>query len=278
MHNIQKTLLFGKTFLKEKNIISYDIDAKVLLMFILNIDKVTLLTSNDNIENADYEKYINVLTRRANCEPCAYIVGCQEFMSLDFYVDKNVLIPRGDTEILVEEAIRIINENKYDSMLDLCTGSGAIAISTVKYTGVNALASDISQNCIKIALKNAKHNNVDNKIDFVQSDLFEKINEKFDLITSNPPYIALNEMKDLMNDVVDYEPRMALTDEGDGLTFYKKIISNAKNHLNDNGHILLEIGYNQKDDIEKILLQYDFNSVKVLYDLNGHTRVLCAKK
>ncbi len=278
MHNIQKTLLFGKNFLKEKGIISYDIDAKVLLMFILNIDKVTLLTSNDDISLENYDKYIKVLERRGNCEPCAYIVGTQEFMSLDFYVDNNVLIPRGDTEILVEEAIKIIKENNFTKMLDLCTGSGAIAISTVHYTGINAVASDISTDCINIATKNAQSNNLSDKITFIQSDLFNNINEKFDLIASNPPYIAIDEVQDLMRDVIDYEPRLALTDEGDGLSFYKSIISNAKYFLNDSGYILLEIGYNQKNDVEKILLQNGFNSVKVLDDLNGHNRVLCAKK
>ncbi len=277
MHKVQETLIFGKNFLKEKGIVSYDIDAKVLLMFILDIDKITLLTSNFNIEEAIYNKYLDVLTRRANCEPCAYIVNHQEFMALPFYVDENVLIPRGDTEILVEEAIDLIQQNKFTTMLDLCTGTGAIAISTVHYTGITAVASDISENCIEIATKNAKINNVDNKIEFIKSDLFTNINKKFDIIASNPPYISTEEMQDLMKDVVDYEPHLALTDNGDGLRFYKDIIGNAKNYLNENGYILLEIGYNQKDDVEKILLQNGFNSVKVLKDLNGHNRVLCAK-
>ncbi len=277
MHKVQETLIFGRNFLKDKGIVSYDIDAKVLLMFILNIDKVTLLTSNFEIEETIYNDYLSVLNRRAKSEPCAYIVNHQEFMALPFYVDENVLIPRGDTEILVEEAISLIKENKFTTMLDLCTGTGAIAISTVHYTGINAVASDISKNCIKIATKNAKINNVDNKIKFIESDLFTNITEKFDIIASNPPYISTEEMQDLMKDVVDYEPHLALTDNGDGLRFYKEIISNSKKYLNDNGYILLEIGYNQKEDVEKILLQNGFNSVTVLKDLNGHNRVLCAK-
>ncbi len=277
MHKVQETLIFGRNFLKDKGIISYDIDAKVLLMFILNIDKITLLTSNFEIDESTYKNYLDVLSRRAQLEPCAYIVNQQEFMALPFYVDENVLIPRGDTEILAEAAIDLIKQHNFSSMLDLCTGSGAIAISTVHYTGINAIASDISKNCIEIATKNAKINNVDNKIEFIQSDLFNNINKKFDIIASNPPYISKEEMQDLMKDVVDYEPHLALTDNGDGLRFYKDIISNARNYLNKNGFILLEIGYNQKDDVEKILLQNDFNSVKVLKDLNGHNRVLCAK-
>ncbi len=278
MHKVQETLIFGRNYLKEKGIISYDIDAKVLLMFILNIDKVTLLTSNFDIDIDTYNKYLDVLTRRANSEPVAYIVNYQEFMALPFYVDDNVLIPRGDTEILVEEAIELIKEHKFTTMLDLCTGTGAIAISTVHYTGINATASDISPKCIEIATRNAKTNNLLDKIEFIESDLFTNINKKFDIIASNPPYISIDEMQDLMKDVVDYEPRLALTDEGDGLKFYKEIIKSSRDYLNDNGYILLEIGYNQKDDVEKILLQNGYNSVKVLMDLNGHNRVLCARK
>ncbi len=278
MNTVQKTLLYGKNFLKENNIISYDIDAKVLLMHVLNIDKVTLLTSNDDISDADYNKYLSVLERRKNFEPCAYIVNKQEFMALPFYVDENVLIPRGDTEILVEEAIGLIKKYKFKTMLDLCTGQGAIAISTSHYTGIKAVASDISEKALEIAKKNALTNNVSENITFLHSDLYENITGKFDLIVSNPPYIALDEMNDLMSDVKDYEPRIALTDESDGLTFYKNIIENAHTYLNDGGYILLEIGYNQKEDVEKILLQNSFNNVKVLKDLNEHNRVLCARK
>ncbi len=277
MHKIQETLLFGKKYLKDNNIISYDIDAKVLLMFILNIDKVTLLTSDDVIDDIKYEEYLSVLNRRSHCEPCAYIVGQQEFMALNFYVNKNVLIPRGDTEILVEEALALIQSNNLSSMLDLCTGSGAIAISVSHYTNINVTASDISSDCINIASKNALLNNIQNKINFIQSDLFENIHGTFDIIASNPPYISIDEVSDLMKDVIDYEPRLALTDESDGLTFYKNIISNAKNYLNNNGYIILEIGYNQKTDVETLLIQNNFHSIKVLNDLNGHNRVICAQ-
>lgn len=279
MHKVQETLLFGKNYLKEKDIISYDIDAKVLLMYILDIDKVTLLTSNYEISEDDYDKYLYVLKRRANCEPCAYIVNFQEFMALPFYVDENVLIPRGDTEILVEEAIEIIKSNNFKNMLDLCTGQGAIAISIAHYTNINVVASDISKKAITIAKKNAITNSVENNIEFLQSDLFENFtNKKFDLICSNPPYIALSEMDKLMKDVYDYEPRIALTDEFDGLTFYKKIIEQSGKYLNDGGFILLEIGYNQKDDVENILLRNSYKDIKVLKDLNNHNRVLCARK
>ncbi len=278
MSKIQETLLYGKNFLKEAGIISYDIDAKVLLMYVLDIDKVTLLTSNDDISSDLYNKYISVLNRRAENEPCAYIVGYQEFMALPFYVNENVLIPRGDTEILVEEAIEIIKNNNFTKMLDICTGQGAIAISISHYTGINVVASDISKKALEVAEKNIATNNLKDKVTLVESDLFVNIkDEKYDILCSNPPYISIDEMQDLMSDVVDYEPRIALTDESDGLTFYKKIIEEGRNYLKDGGYILLEIGYNQKEDVEKILLQNNFNSVKVLKDLNGHNRVLCAK-
>ncbi len=274
MNTVQKTLLYGKNFLKDNEIISYDIDAKVLLMYILKIDKVTLLTSDYEISDEEYKSYLDVLNRRKNFEPCAYIVNMQEFMALPFYVDENVLIPRGDTEILVEEAISLIKKYNYKTMLDLCTGQGAIAISTSHYTNIKVTASDISEKALEIAKKNAKTNNVDENVKFIYSDLYDNIEGTFDVIVSNPPYIALDEMPSLMNDVKDYEPRIALTDESDGLTFYRAIIQNAHKYLNKGGYILLEIGFDQKNDVEKLLLQNSFTSVKVLKDLNGHNRVL----
>lgn len=279
MKTIQQALRFGKNFLKENNIISYDIDAKVLLMYTLNIDKITLLTTTEYISDESYEVFLRLLGRRAKNEPCAYIVNSQEFMGLPFYVDENVLIPRGDTEILVEEAIALIKKYNFETMLDMCTGQGAIAISTSHYTGINAIGVDISNKCIEVANKNALSNNVSDKVSFIQSDLFDNIKDKkFDMIVSNPPYISFEEMKSLMSDVKEYEPRLALTDEGDGLTFYKNIIEVAKSYLNDDGYLLLEIGYNQKNDVKKLLLDNSFNSIKVLKDLNQHNRVLCAKK
>lgn len=279
MHKIQETLRFGKKYLENSSDLSWDIDAKVLLMFVLNIDKVTLLTSDDEISEDNYNKYLELLKRRANFEPVAYITNDAEFMSLPFYVDSSVLIPRGDTEILVEECISLIKRYSLKSMLDMCTGTGAIAISTVHYTNILATATDISQKCIDIARKNATINNVDNRIKFVLSDLFENINgEKFDIIASNPPYIGSDEMETLMNDVKDYEPHLALTDNKDGLTFYEKITKEAYNHLNDNGFLIFEIGYAQKEAVTEILLKNNFKNVKDLKDLNGHDRVLYAQK
>lgn len=279
MYKIQETLRFGKKYLENSGDLSWDIDAKVLLMFVLNIDKVTLLTSDYCIGEDNYNKYLELLKRRANYEPVAYITNDAEFMSLPFYVDENVLIPRGDTEILVEECISLIKRYSLKSMLDMCTGSGAIAISTVHYTNILATATDISQKCIDIARKNATINNVDNSIKFVLSDLFENLKgEKFDIIASNPPYIGVDEMETLMNDVKDYEPHLALTDNKDGLTFYEKITKEAYNHLNDNGFLIFEIGYAQKEDVTQILLKNNFKDVKDLKDLNGHDRVLYAQK
>lgn len=279
MNKVQDVLRFGKNFLKEKEIISYDIDAKVLLMHVLDIDKVTLLTSNYYIGIDEYNNYINLLNRRAKFEPCAYIVNFQEFMALPFYVDENVLIPRGDTEILVYEAMELIKTNNYKIALDLCTGQGAIAISLAHYTGINVVASDISIKALEVAKRNVNTNNMNDKVKIIQSNLFENLTDlKFDIICSNPPYIAVGEMNELMSDVVDYEPRIALTDESDGLTFYRKIIEQSRNYLVDGGHLVLEIGYNQKDDVEKIFLQNSYDSVKVLKDLNGHNRVLSAIK
>lgn len=279
MHKVQQTLLFGKNFLKENGDISWDIDAKVLLMFVLNIDKVTLLTSDYEISESDFDKYLSILKRRANFEPVAYIINSAEFMSLPFYVDENVLIPRGDTEILVEEAISLIKQHSLKTMLDMCTGQGAIAISTSYYTDIEVIGADIDEKCIEISKKNAIINGVEEKTNFIVSDLFENIqNKKFDIIASNPPYISSEEVLTLMNDVKDYEPHLALTDGSDGLTFYRKITKTAYGYLNDGGFLLFEIGYNQKDDVKKILEENGFSSIKVLTDLNGHNRVVYGQK
>lgn len=276
--NLQKTLKYGKDFLKENGIISYDIDAKVLLMYVLDIDKATLLTSDFPVSDETLSDYKKLLEKRSTSYPVAYITNNQEFMSLPFYVDENVLIPRGDTEILVEKAISLIKMHSLKTMLDMCTGQGAIAISVAKYTDILVTASDIDENCVSIAEKNAKLNDVSDNITFVTSDLFNNLKpQKFDIIASNPPYISKNEMKDLMKDVL-YEPHLALTDNGDGLFFYKNIIKNSLAFLNDGGFLLLEIGYNQKEDVHAILEEHGYKDISVLYDLNGHTRTLCAVK
>ena len=252
--NISELLVNGKHLLKD--IEDGNIKARILLEYILKLSREKIV-SNPNIEVSDnnVESYLNKINDIKNGMPIQYITNKQEFMKLNFYVDKNVLIPQPDTEILVEKAIEICNNHGNDiKILDLCTGSGAIGISIAKN------------------IKNAKQNNVDN-IEFIVSDMFENIQEKdFDIIVSNPPYIETDVIKTLPTEVRN-EPIIALDGGKDGLKFYKIILSEYKKYLKKDGYLLLEIGYNQAKSVgELINLNYS-----IIEDLAGNDRVIIIK-
>ena len=241
---------------------------------VLCFNKSQLYLNTDYILSDDeLTKFIDYFNRRLKNEPIAYIVGKCEFMGLDFLLDENTLIPRGDTEILVEKAIEIINDNNFKDVLDIGTGSGDIAISLAKYCNINVDAVDINVNALDMAKKNASLNATKN-INFIQSDIFSNINKKYDIIVSNPPYIKTNEILKLETNVKDFEPLLALDGGESGLIFYENIINNSKNYLNENGYLLFEIGYEQAEDVEKILKNNSFNNIKVLKDLSGLDRVI----
>lgn len=198
-------------------------------------------------------------------------------MGLVFYVDENVLIPQPDTEILVESVIQIVNSlNKKDiKILDLCTGSGAIGVSLGKnLQKAKIFASDISTAAIEVAKRNSKSNNVE--IEFIKSDLFESINDKFNMIVSNPPYIETRSIEGLSNEVKN-EPFIALDGGKDGLDFYRKIISEAPNYLSENGYLAVEIGYNQREAVEKLLITHGYKNIYSKKDLAGLDRIIVAQ-
>lgn len=221
------------------------------------------------------------LEKLKNHIPIQYITNHQEFMKLNFYVDENVLIPQPDTEILVEEVIKYVEQNSQVAtipikILDLCTGSGAIAISLAKYIdNCEITATDISHKAIQIAKLNAEKNQVHTKINFIESDMFENISTKdFDIIVSNPPYIETSVIPTLNKDV-QKEPRIALDGGNDGLDFYRIIINNADNYLKEKGAVFLEIGYNQKNKVIEYVKQNknDTNPI-CIKDLGGNDRVI----
>lgn len=199
-------------------------------------------------------------------------------MGLDFYVDKNVLIPQPDTEILVENVIQIAKKIKKENIkiLDLCTGSGAIGVSLGKnLQNAKIFASDISIPALEIAKRNSKSNNV--QIEFIKSDLFASINDRFDIIVSNPPYIETSVIDGLSKEVKN-EPYIALDGGKDGLDFYRKIINEAQNYLTENGYLALEIGYNQREAVEKMLITKNFKNVYSKKDLSSLDRVVVGQK
>ncbi len=278
--NIEEILKKEINNLKQNNIENSTLKAKILLANILNVKKEYLLIhSEEEVKQEDKIKYENCIKELIKGKPLQYITNKQEFMGLNFYVDENVLIPQPDTEILVEKAIEIAETTQKNKILDMCTGSGCIAISLAKkINNAQITAVDISNSALNVANKNAINNNVENKIKFVNSDMFNNIEEKFDIIVSNPPYIETETINKLEIEVQN-EPHLALDGGIDGLKFYKIIANNAFEYLNENGYLLLEIGYNQQNSVTQLLQDIGkYKNIETIKDLGGNYRVVIARK
>lgn len=277
MRTLQAVLNELKTSFKAKNIDTFSLDAQLIIMKALDITRVKLLTYPDmEIDDDKYNIIKNMADERILYKPMQYILGSCEFMGLDFYVNENTLIPRGDTEILVEKAIATINNSGFNSVLDIGTGSGAIAVSIAYYTNAKVTAVDISDKALSVARKNAEFNNV--AVNFLKSDLFENVIGEFDIIVSNPPYIESDIISTLEPQVKDYEPLLALDGGKDGLYFYKRIVENCHRFLKSNGYLMFEIGYNQAEALMKIMENADFSEISVKKDLSGLDRLVIGKK
>ena len=269
---IKEAMRKGMIKLKTNDVKEPSLKARLLMQYILNRPREYILVHDDKQltlrQNVDYFKLIKKLIEGV---PLQHITHQQEFMKLMFYVDENVLIPRPDTEILVEEVIKLAKSINAKKILDLCTGSGAIAVSLAKYIeGSQITATDISRKALSIAKLNATNNDVEDRITFVSSDLFQNISEeKYDIIVSNPPYIKRKVIKTLDKEV-KREPIIALDGGNDGLDFYKKIIGNAYQYLKYKGYLCLEIGYDQKDEVIDLINKeekyIDTYSKKDLFD------------
>lgn len=273
MEKISDVLNIGRGILEKNNI---DIaEARLLLAFVLQINTNELITRDECTSN-DVGKFLVLLEKRVNGYPYAYIVGYKEFMKLKFKVDKNVLIPRPETELLVENVLKIIQTNNYENILDLCTGSGCIAISLKKNAkDINVTASDISKKSLNIAIDNSKVLNAN--ISFIQSNLFENISDIFDIIVSNPPYVPTKDIEQLQSEI-QKEPIIALDGGIDGLDIYRTIAHEAKEHLEDNGYLCLEIGYNQGESLKQILVNEGYKDIQIIKDLSNNVRnVICRK-
>ena len=227
----------------------------------------------EQFSSEEMSRIMSAVEKRLKHIPLAYIFGKTNFYGLDFVVSQDVLIPRLDTEVLVEKLIEEIrSRNNQCSFLDIGTGSGAIAVSVCKETGVKTFAVDVSEDALKIARQNAKNNEVD--VEFIKSNLFDEIQDlKVDIIVSNPPYIESAEIDRLMPEVRDFEPILALDGGESGLEFYEKIIDDAPKHLNANGKLFFEIGYNQGESVSN-LMKHNFKNVSVLKDYLGNDRIV----
>lgn len=275
---INRIVKNGIIKLKENNIEEPLLKIRILVASVLNKPKEYIMAhSEDKLDEVHEKKILEGIEQLMNYVPIQYITNNQEFMKLNFFVNQNVLIPRSDTEILVEEVINTY-KNEPVKILDMCTGSGCIAISLKKYMQNSEVCGiDISKEALKVAQLNAKNNNVDVK--FKCSDMFTDIkNKDFDVIVSNPPYIKTQVINSLDREVKN-EPIIALDGGEDGLYFYKKIIKEAFNFLTDNGMIFLEIGYDQKDElIELINTDKRYELVKTKKDLGDNDRIVVVKK
>ena len=283
--NIKQLLEYGIELLKENNIDEPILKIRIILANVLNQTKEYLMVHELEEVNEDLEKVFKEnISKLCNHVPIQYITNKQEFMGLEFYVDENVLIPQPDTEILVEEVINICRgrscacSQKNIKILDLCTGSGAIGIAITKNVdNCEITLSDISNDALNVTKQNCINNQVENKIKIIQSDLFENIEEKFDIIVSNPPYIKSDIIKTLDKEVQN-EPMLALDGGKDGLDIYRQIIEQAYRFLNKDGYLCLEIGYDQKEEVIKLIKE--INQYKDIYskkDLAGNDRITTCK-
>ena len=274
-YSLKGLLTDGAKMLTQAGIDEAELDARYILEYITGLNSAQyFIHSEDIIEKNKAEEFFRLIERRSKRIPLSYVIGTRDFFGLTFKVDENVLIPEQETELLVEE---VIKHSEGKSVLDMCTGSGCIAISIALFGKPSKVAaSDISEKALEVARENAKSLKA-GEISFIQGDMFENVTDKFDIIVSNPPYIETGEIDELMPEVRDYIPRLALDGDIDGLKFYRIISKEAVKKLNKNGRIFYEIGYNQSRAVASILLENGFTDVKIMKDYSGLDRIVMAK-
>lgn len=282
--SIGELLEYSNNKLKDSSS-SYILDGQLIMSKILNKDKLYIITNRDKkVTKEEEEQFRNLIEKRKKNMPIKYILGYTEFMGIELHVEEGVLIPRGDTEILVEEAINIIkamDKGNIIKVCDLCCGSGAIGLSLGKsLRNIEVDLLDIENIPEKVTKENINNLDLNDRCKFIHSDLLEKVIEHkktYDVITSNPPYIRDEDIENLMEDVKNYEPRVALSGGEDGLDFYRKIANQGKKALNTEGYLIFEIGYDQGDSVKAILQDNGYKDIRVLQDLAGKDRVVLGK-
>lgn len=276
---ISSLLNWTVNYFKSKNIQSARLDAEVLLSHVLRQERIYLYVHFDEpMEQNELSKFREYVKKRAQHVPIAYIIGEREFMGLPFKVTKDTLIPRPDTEILVENVLNNVDKDKEIEIVDIGTGSGAIILSLlVNLPKAQGKTVDISSKAIEVAKENAVNLQVNDRCEFFVGDLFAPLNgNKFDLIVSNPPYIPQKDIATLEDDVKEYEPVSALTDGGDGLSYYRRLLSEGKAYIKENGFIALEIGIYQSNDVKQIAMDNGWKNIKIIKDYAGIDRVVLA--
>lgn len=281
--NYKESYIWGRSELQSAGIVEFELDARLLLEHICHTNRNTLLVHGDREVTVEEEKeYRKAIELRGSRIPLQHITGVQEFMGLEFKVNRHVLCPRQDTECLVEEVMRYLHDG--NRILDMCTGSGCILLSLLHYSNhCSGIGADISEEALKVASENAasiaalKRPNPwdENTVKLIHSDLFSEIGEeKFDIIVSNPPYIASAVIPTLMEEVREHEPMSALDGMEDGLFFYRKIVKESKKYLTQEGMLFFEIGYEQGQAVSEMMKEAGFQDVTVVKDFAGLDRVV----
>ncbi|MGI6012037.1 MAG: peptide chain release factor N(5)-glutamine methyltransferase [Ruminococcus sp.] len=276
MSTLASLLKYGREYLEKLGIDNSQGDAWYLMEFVWGIDRSCyFLHSNDIIEEKKENRYRELLEKRGRHIPLQYLTGECGFMGLTFQVNEQVLIPRQDTEILVETALSRLKEG--DRVLDMCTGSGCIILSLEKLgPSLKTQGADISEGALKVAEKNRENLNL--RTEFYQSDLFEKVEGVFDMIVSNPPYIPSGEIPGLMEEVRLHEPLQALDGGGDGLNFYRVIARESCSFLKPGGWLGLEIGWDQREAVESLLRAWGYEEIETVRDLAGLDRTVWGRR
>ena len=278
--NYKEVLIKGTKILKLNNIKSFNLDSEILLASSLNLDRTRLLLNlNNKIKKKQKKIFFDLINRRKNNEPIAYILGFKEFWKNKFKINKSALIPRPDTEIVVEETLKEIKKNESKQILDIGTGSGGIILSVLNERKKSfGYGIDVSKKALNLAKSNAKIQHINNRIKFLKSDIDNYYYGKYDLILSNPPYIKLSDLNVLDKDIKCFEPNLALNGGIDGFSKIRKVIKQSSLLIKKKGKLILEIGLNQAIKTEEILKINDFYINRIVKDFSGVNRCIVSTK
>ena len=283
MLTVLEALNGASDYLQNKGIKSARLNSELLLAHILNCKRLELYLSFDRpLQKSETDSYRELLKRRSTFEPLQYIISKVEFYGLEFEVNNSVLIPRPETELLVEAVIESVIKDERISILDIGSGSGNIAVALAKNLPSSKIVGlDISEKAVETSIRNAKLNGVENQVMFVQKNILNGIDvqrNEFDVVVSNPPYVSINDFENLDPELRLYEPKIALTDEGDGLSFYRKISVLSRSLLKINGKIFFEIGAGQSKEVESILIENNFANIVIKKDYSDIERIIIGEK
>jgi len=278
---IAETLSQATRYLTEAEVSEPQLNSQILLAHAIGSDRTYLIINfNQQVDSAGSEFFWNLVRRRANGEPVQYITGVQEFYGLEFEVNASVLIPRPESELIVEEVTRLAPHHVSQLVIDVGTGSGCLAIAIARELPLaRIIATDISGDALDVARRNAEKLGVIERIEFVQTDLLEAIDPGLlpDFIISNPPYIAATELPGMQREVRDWEPDLALTDSGDGLSFFRRLLAEAPSRLKSGGYLICEMGFTQSEQVESIARAGSWSEKRLLQDLQGIPRTIVLK-